>query len=245
MNVDSAERERYRALLREGPSRDGEPVAPDLIWRAAAGELDPQQTDALLERSLRDPEVALAWQMAVELHDEMSVADARMSEATDRGTSEARPELDNVVPLRPPRTPVQRAAPWALAAGLTLALGAIFFFGPESVPEGPDTLRSADAPVARIAATSDATLPRDAFVLAWSLPESVDAARYRLWLTTEELAPLAELRDLDGAEVRIEAATFDGLADGTRLLWRVEAQAGGERIESETFVVTLGPARGD
>jgi hypothetical protein len=100
-------------------------------------------------------------------------------------------------------------------------------------PQYRDVLHK-DAPVSRVTGS----LTRDRFLLRWSAGPR--ESTYVLRLTTADLVPLLVEQDLTRPEFMVPAAALKDVASGAQLLWQVEVQLpNGERIASETFVVTL------
>lgn len=62
MTEDHEQRVWAEALALRPPVE--EPVPADTVWRAVAGELEPEELEPLLDRLARDPDLQLAWRLA-------------------------------------------------------------------------------------------------------------------------------------------------------------------------------------
>lgn len=142
--------------------------------------------------------------------------------------------------LETPRTGwrrLQRTAPLAAAAALVLAVSVTQLLPPDRTP-----YRQADVerPVSLV---TDDALPRDAFVLRWRLPSGYRATL--LQVLRADLEPVYTLRDPEGDAHRVPRAALAGLASGTIVLWRIEAEGpAGDARASDTFRVTIDGERG-
>ena len=124
--------------------------------------------------------------------------------------------------------------------GIGLALAATGLFVVRGVgSDPPDSYRSADGQSLRSLLQTDASLPRDAFVLRWT-PTAEPATTYRVVLTSEDLHPMADLGPLTATRVTVPATLLADSPAGARVLWRVEATLPGGRVESShTFTVRM------
>ena len=133
-------------------------------------------------------------------------------------------------------------APLAVAALLVLAVG-VTLRAPSTDPAtdpAPAVLRDASTSALRSATPADRALPRERFELRWEVDPAWASARFAVQVTTIDLRPIAEARDLAETRYQVPAEALAELATGTRLLWRVEAtRSDGARQSSETFYVTL------
>ena len=182
------------------------------VWRAVSGDLPVDERRDVVDRMASQPAVADAWRVALELR---------------------RAQQDGV-PLLPGRTPRSWAPAWiGLAALLVMAVGV----GLVQFSRSPvDTFREAGRYVVESLVTSDATLPRDAFVLRWK--GGPDGSRYQVRVTTEDLRVLTTATELTSPELKVPPELLADLAPGARVLWQVVvALPGGETVSSQTFVV--------
>lgn len=124
---------------------------------------------------------------------------------------------------------------FAVAASVVVAVGIAAYV---TIPDR-DFLgyRQAIDVRAPVAMTSE-NLPRDHFVLRWS-PGS-QGVTYAVRLSTVELRSLFVEEGLTRAEIVVPAEIFDGVSDGTPLLWQIEVrEPDGQRRVSQTYTVTL------
>jgi hypothetical protein len=168
----------------------------------------------VVERVAVDPACAEAWRVAHELQESQ------------------REELSAVVPLKPRSwTPA-----WlGLAAGLVAIVGIGMF----QITRAPvDTYRTETRYVIESPVSSDAALPRDAFVLRWT--PGPDGTLYQVSVTTEDLMVLTTARDISVAEYRVPVDRLAKVPAGSRVLWQIVASLpGGERVSSQTFVARI------
>jgi hypothetical protein len=142
--------------------------------------------------------------------------------------------------LEPPDRVGRRlvAAPrtWmAIAATVAVMAGAAWLF----VPWRPGTpvFRTGESRTIASLLPDDARLSRATPVLRWT---PVEGARYRVRVLTAELALLDESDDLLVPEYRLSEDLLRTLPGGSRVLWQVEARAGGAAVVvSPTFSVQL------
>lgn len=229
---DREETARLRAAWESRETRDAEPpVDPETIWRAVRGELPLDEKRALVDRMAHDPDLALEWRLARELSaaaDEIEAAEEGADKTAEEGETD---ERSAPVPFAPRRA---RWSTWAgLVAALFFAAIGLRVLGPAD-PEPPPIYRGTETTIEAL--TGD-TLPRDEPVLRW---QGLDEARYVVSVSTETLEPVFIARDLDEPSLRLPEDALVPLADGSVLLWRVEAHArDGGVVASETFRVRL------
>jgi hypothetical protein len=181
------------------------------VWRAVSGDLPAAERRDVVDRMASEPAVAEAWRVAHE------VRRAQMGDApVDIGSS-----------------PRSWTPAWiGLAALLVLSVGVslVQFRTPA------ETFRDSGRYVIESLVASDATLPRDAFVLRWK--PGPDGSRYQVRVTTEDLRVLTTAVDLTAPELKIPPERLSDVAPNTRVLWQVVvALPGGETVSSQTFVV--------
>lgn len=224
MNVDSDEMERLRegfAADRGAPRPDACPP-PERIWRAARGELGPRDVRGVVEHVAACGECAEAWRLARAFEEEA---------AGEEGAAR---------PVAPAARRPARFAPWAAAAAAALALvaGGLWWSerptgpAPETVyRQGAEVTIHSEVPEGR-------ALPRDHAVLTWS--GAPDGSTYDLSVSTEDLRALDRAEGLEEPEYTVPAKAFDGVAQGAKVLWRVEAHLpDGRTVASPTFVIEI------
>jgi hypothetical protein len=236
------------ALRRAWAEADAEAVgtaapaaeSPDAerIWRAVAGELPESQLRELVAAAARDPQVAQAWRLARELHAASVAGDATASDSDASDAAAAAP-AGRILGFPAPAAAAARR--FALAAMLLLAAGVGIWL--RSTPETPAPMRGGEPGLAIDSRLSEgAALPRDRFVLRWTAlpPAGGEGARYTLRVTTRDLVPIVEARDLGAAEHRVAPASLAALPAGSVLLWQVEGRlSDGTVVSSPTHTVRL------
>jgi hypothetical protein len=212
-DVDSALRDAFQSMAARS-TRDCAPEDVERIWQAVAGTLGIEQRRDLIDRMATDPALAQAWRVAHELER------ARQGELTLTAA---------------PSRPWLRGALMGLAATLILATGVRLFY----VNRAPsDIYRAGATYVVEPMITSDAALPRDAFVLRWK--PGPEGSRYSVRATTEDLTLLTTAADLTSPELTVPRESLAPLAAGTRVLWQVVMSLpSGETVSSQTFVVRV------
>lgn len=212
---DPRDADLQRAFQALGETAPGPCSAEDLelVWRATAGELPPEQRRALIDRMATDEALAEAWRVAAALQD---------GPARDTPVGPARPMW---------------ARPWmlAVAAGLVAATATVIYQRDVRPPD--DTYRAPAAAAVTSLIPDGSLLPRDDFRLQWS--PGPEGSRYDVRVTTEEL-DLVAAATADQPEVLIPADRFGGMPPGTPLFWQVEVVwPSGERRTSATFTVRV------
>lgn len=199
--------------------RDRAPASSDCpsdeeIWEAGRGELPRGRIDSVLEHLGGCPACSESFRIARALEGERAAAQR--------------------VGSGPPRA-------WlGLAAAAVLIVGLIWLF--PRVAEGPgvpvDEFRAAASVEVRSAIDAGAVLSREAFVLRWTGPPA--GTLYTVELATEQLELIHRASEIDGTEYRVPPAVLDGLAPGTKLLWRVDAVLpDASRLSSTVFRATV------
>ena len=211
-NVETALRDAFQSVAAQS-SRDCTSEEVERIWLAVSGTLEIEQRRDLIDRMATDPALAQAWRVAHEL------------ERARQGES-----MLTVTPARP----WLRTALMGIAATLILAAGVRLYVN--RTPS--DEYRAGASYVVESQIASDATLPRDAFVLRWK--PGPDGSRYTVRVTTEDLKLLATATEITAPELSVPRETVAPLASGTRVLWQVVMSVpSGETISSQTFVVRV------
>jgi hypothetical protein len=199
-------------------------VATDRVWRAAAGELSPEEVAELADAAARDPELARSWRLAREL---------QSGAAVEVSGSKVLPFPVRAAPAR-----------WAVAAILVAGIGLAFVVGFErGLFRGPDTsaVRGAGSEGSTIGALTPegARLSRADFRLRWT-PLAAERCRYDIRVSTADLELVAEAEALAAAEYRLPTEALARLPAGARLFWQVDARCPDGRVEtSPAFAVVL------
>lgn len=210
-----------------------ERVDDERVWQAVRGELSEEERHALIEELPHRPALAESWRIAMALSEELDGA----SDAVPQ----RRPEIASQGTLPRAATRSRRKSTlwisaWAAAAAL------VAFVGLQQVPWSP----LENAPAYRVAddqrivsgLDEQVALPRHDFTLRWS---ALEGAQYRLRVLRPDLQVVVETERLDKTEFRVAAEDLEGIADGTQLLWQVDARlADGTSLTSATFFATLG-----
>lgn len=192
---------------------------PGQLFEAASGNLARDQRLKLLDHVAQCAECTEAWRLAMELG-------ARPVESATESESGVSPGS------------VRRVQHWrsAIAASVVLVAGFAMYLALPVKVDRPQ-YRDAAEPLAPRALVTG-SLPRDRFVLKWSPGPA--GSTYSVRLSTADLAPLLEQRNIPDPELTVPASALAQVKSGDTLLWQVEAQlAGGRRIPSETNVVIL------
>jgi ferric-dicitrate binding protein FerR (iron transport regulator) len=142
--------------------------------------------------------------------------------------------------LEPPDRAGRRLMPapmtWmAIAATVAIVAGAAWLFVPWR--SGTPVFRTGESRTIASLLPDDARLSRAAPVLRWT---PVEGARYRVRVLTAELDLLDESDDLSAPEYRLSEDVLRKIPGGSRILWQIEARAGGAAVVvSPTFSVQL------
>ena len=218
MTDHRASDERLRAAFQSLGETAQDPSAPedvDRIWRAAAGDLPPEERRELVDRMATDPGLAESWRVAHDLQ---------------RGAASS-----HAAEVRQGRWWMQ---PWvAVAALLVLTVGIAVTVQRSRGGEG-DTLRDSRRVQVESLIPADTLLPREGFRLRWSA--GPEGSRYDVRVTTEDLRLLATAMDLSDPELVVDADALATLAPRSRVFWQVDTKSpAGETIPSPTFVVRV------
>lgn len=229
----------------ESSTLDDEGVA-DQLWKAATGELRGAEAEALIDAALRDPDLAEQWRTTLALAEE-----AGLRKAEDEVARKA-PEPDDAADSAPSVSPAANEDPrrasgrgWiALAVAAAAAALVLALWPPGGVtPPGDDpavdpVIRAGPGDAIESRLDPAASLPRDAFRLRWH--GGPKGAHYDVRVETEDRRLVASALDLAEPELVVPPAKLEGLASGTRLIWRVTAVTDdGRRESSPSFEARL------
>jgi hypothetical protein len=222
VNQQTDESRRLAAALRaagaDSRPRDDCPE-PDRIWGAARLELPLDERQSIIDHTIECPTCAEAWRLAVEFGRDAPAPAAASSKPAVRSS-------------KPANWTWLRAAATIL---LPLGLGVALWFSRPSV--GP-VVREPGTGQIQSQLKDGESLPRDDFRLRWSSGSAGE--RYEITVTTADLGVIVTARGLDRPEYRVPSERLAGLPSGTRVLWRIVAQApDGGTISSPTFEVAV------
>ncbi|MEM8960049.1 MAG: hypothetical protein AAGD38_01100 [Acidobacteriota bacterium] len=181
-------------------SADEPPVPAETVWDAVTGKLPLAERRRLIDRMVRDPQLAEEWRLA------MAVAGS---------ATEVSGSIDHDTPSRrtggkllswPRRGGV--LAGLAAAAMVMIAILLPYDSSDTVVYRGDDVVAAVDA---------GEPIDRNDAVLRWRGPE--EAARYEVVVTSLLLDEIYRARELTGNEVRIPAEAFADVEDA--ILWQV------------------------
>lgn len=194
-------------------------VDADRIWQFLTGELDEEERAKLAEELARNPELAEAHRIGLDLWREAGEPWLGGEPAADE-------------PARRGRFPR-----WgqAVAAAIVVALGVTFLLqreAEEPVYRAPETARIESLLV------EGAPVPRSEVVLRWRALDR--PAEYSVRVLTRDLRLLAEEFVSQDTEYSLDPTRLEGLSSGDRLFWQVTARLeDGVELESDTFVLQL------
>lgn len=240
--IDPDEDDALRRAFAQDPSPSTEdPVDADALWDAVRGDAEPRAVAALADRMARDPALAEDWRVARAFAAEAAASAAEAAEAADADQEHA-----EAVGLLP--TEVVAAEPanrgdylrWGALLAVVAAAVLLVLAWPRggAAPYDPDDGRMRGGADGIEAIRGDGPVARDRAVLEWS--EVPDAVRYELYVSTTELQPVLEERELKVPSMTLPAELLRDRPAGTELLWRVEAVfADGRREISETFALAV------
>lgn len=189
-------------------------LAPETIWDAVHGGLPADAVRESVEHVATCASCAEEWRLA------------RVLQKQEAATAAA--------PLGfAPRQRMRSWRNWGLAAAAALVIGVV---GLQQIHT--PGYRGDEAAVHPQVAEGKA-LPRDRFLLKWSVPAPAGVT-YNLKVSTEDLRTVAIAEGLKVPEYQVPASALTGLPAGAKLFWRVAADlpAGG-RLESPTFVTRV------
>ena len=192
----------------------------EAVWRAVRGDLEPEAVGRLADRAAREPELAEAWRLAVEVVREERAAGVE-------GVAAA-----------PPARRRRWIWPAGLAAAAVLVVGLVL---PQLAGDGARLRGEGGRGEIESLLPEGRALDRDAATLRWSAVPG--ATRYRVTVLDGELEAVAVGEDLGVPRFTVPSTALEALPQGSVLLWRVEAGlASGDRIRSPTFTTPLADA---
>jgi len=211
---------RLRELLTE-PGPEEETTAreeAETIWRAAAGELSPDETAAVLDRALSSPEDAEAWALAAAIRAGAEAAGENPSASGSPAGS--------------------RTARWILlAAAAVVVVGIALPFLVRGPGDGT-VFRGEGNPAGSSLLAEGAAVPRDAVLLRWT--PGPEGSTYDVVVSREDLEPVLEAHGLKRSELHVPAAALASLPDGALLLWQVTVHTPeGTEERSATHTIRL------
>jgi hypothetical protein len=213
VNQTATELERLRRNFVHCPDPGPAEDLPEAekIWDVVRGEVGPEETAALADVALAQPEVAQEWRLAREL-------------------SQGRTELRPVSTWRRRLTPV-------LAAAAVFLVALVPLLWRQAASNGP-VYRGGDVRELRSEVVEVGDLSRDDCVLRWT--DMGDDVVYSVTVTTVDLETLVQTDGLRQPELRVPGHTLAAIGDGGRILWRVEAvSVDGRTLSSKTFVQSV------
>lgn len=227
------------------PPVEEEEIDAERIYLAAAGELSEDERRAVIDQVATSAAAAEVWRLAVELQRAEAKASREIDEepfAAEPSPSEStapRPPIGEVAPFRRPAPPPAFASRRRLLAALAALVAATIGFGLWTRMHAPaPEMRGAESAL-ETSIEDGARLPRGAFRLEWKAVEE-PGARYTVRVTTEDLQPVAEGRNLETPTYQVPESALSSLPAGTRLLWLVEARtADGRTVASPAYAVEI------
>jgi len=211
-------REAFRALSDSEAVGEGD-VDTLNVWKAIAGELDPEERREVIERVALEPGYAEAWRLAAELFEASGgsiAAKPRAAESPGRWASGL---------LR---------SPYAWAAAAVLLVGVLGVFVPRGLAPPEPVYRG--GPIVPLVGAEE-RLPRDDFRLRW---QALEGARFDIRVTREDLQTLATASDLSSPEYTVPAERLQELPPGAKVFWQVDAKlADGSVVRSVTFIAEV------
>jgi hypothetical protein len=204
------------------PSQQTNPsacLAPETIWDAVHGDLPADAVRESVEHVATCASCAEEWRLARALQEQEAAAPAATAAPA---------------PLRfAPRRRMHRWRSWGLAAAAALVIAGV----------GVQQLRTPVYRGEEVAVHSqvaeDKALPRDRFLLKWSVPAPAGAT-YNLKVSTEDLRNVAAVNGLKVPQYQVPASALTGLPAGAKLLWNIDVDLpAGSHLVSPTFVTAV------
>jgi len=190
---------------------------PEKVWEAVRGELPPGEIRQVVEHTAVCPACAEDWRLAVALQ---------------------RPESAvNVIPATHRFTAGQRLRNWGLAAAAVLALAVV---GVQMVQHSQEGTYRGNEPTVQSLVDEGRGLPRNQFLLRWSVTDT-PGATYDVEVSTgDNLRVIASGDDLREPQLLVPESALAALPAGTRIFWNVDAELPqGEHVRSPTFVTVI------
>ena len=218
MTTDEQELAGLRQAFAAGPQQTDPSTcpAPETIWDAVHGGLP---ADAVRETVLHTAACASCAE------------EWRLAHALQQQEQEAAAPVPAPLRFAPRRHSLRN---WGLAAAAALALSVVGVQWFQKPPE----YRGQQGAVHSLMA-EDKALPRDHFLLKWSVP-AVAGATYGVHVSTEDLRAVAGAEGLKVPEYQVPASALAGLPAGSKLFWKIEAdlpEMG--HLTSPTFVTPV------
>lgn len=219
MSLIHPDTERLRqafASLARGAEAGQDCPPPEKLWIAVRGELSPGETRELVDHTSSCPSCAEDWRLARQI-----------------GSADETPA--DQVSVRTARI----GKVWYLVAAAVLAVAATaVFWQMAREPVSPAEYRAPAESSIRSITAERVPLPRSEALLRWAIDGEFDSFTVRV--ATEDLETLSVGRKLTSPEYLVPVTELEGLQDGSRLLWQVEAYLpDGDRVVSPTFVNRL------
>ena len=167
--------------------------------------------------------------MAIELAPKRGATPAHEPVTTEAGLAITAPPTD-VLALRR----ASKRTTYLAAAGAALALAAgLMFYVRATRRSAPVGWRAPAEPEVKLLVPDDAVVDRDAVVLRW---EAVaPAARYAVIVSTDALATVVSVTDLDATSLPVPSGALAPMPAGSVLIWRVIAMLpDGTTIDSKS-----------
>lgn len=203
MKSDDDEILRLRRSLMETASTDRESgaVDPQRIWQAVDGKLSPEEVAGIVDDVTASPEAVEAWELARELHSQVSQADC----------------AKNVV-----RHPRAFRLTWAagLAAAAVVVIGVGVPLMRQSTTTGMEVYRGHEDTIGKSLLTDGEALPRSQFLLRWS--PGPEGTTYDIVVTNEKLDPLLRSTGLEDPELLVPELSLKPVRGGGTVLWQVK-----------------------
>jgi len=195
-------------------------LEPETIWDGVHGKLPADAMRESVQHVATCAPCAEEWRLARTLK--------TLGEEQEQQTATPLP-----APLR--FTPRQRQwRNWGLAAAAALALSVIGVQWFQTPPEYRGDQAGVHSQV-----TDGKALPRERFLLKWSVPAPAGAT-YGVQVSTEDLRVVASAEGLKTPEYQVPASALAGLPPGAKLFWKIDADLpSGSRLTSPTFVTAV------
>ena len=195
-------------------------LTPETIWDAVHGKLPAEAVQESVQHVATCATCAEEWRLARALSEQQE--------------QEVAAPLPAPLPFAPRRRQLRQWRNWGLAAAAALALGVVGI----QLARTPPAYRGDQAAVHSQVAEGKA-LPRERFLLKWSVPNPAGAT-YGIQVSTEDLRVVASAEGLKASEYQVPASALTGLPSGAKVLWKVDADLpSGSRLTSPTFVTAV------